>query len=131
MEGAKWNRQEKCLAELSDKNLYDKLPIILFQPAVIPRLETPLTPQTKNQEQNHTEGKNKPFDATAIPSIQESKIGIPYSYACPVYRTSERQGTISTTGHSSNYILDLVLPSNLPSNHWVLRGVASLTQVDD
>ena len=52
-------------------------------------------------------------------------------YWCPVYRTSQRSGTLSTTGHSSNYILDLLLPSSHPPQHWVCRGTAALTQLDD
>lgn len=31
-------------------------------------------------------------------------------YSCPVYRTALRQGDTTSTGHSTNYILNIPLP---------------------
>ena len=53
------------------------------------------------------------------------------SYACPLYRTSARAGTLSSTGLSTNYVTAIQLPSAHKSDFWVSRGVALLCQLDE
>lgn len=52
-------------------------------------------------------------------------------YICPLYKTSIRAGTLSTTGHSTNFVVALLLPSKENQSYWILKGTASLTQITD
>ncbi|XP_042301519.1 LOW QUALITY PROTEIN: dynein axonemal heavy chain 14 [Sceloporus undulatus] len=52
-------------------------------------------------------------------------------YECPLYRTPQRLGMLSSTGVSTNFVTAVNLPSLVAPSHWITRGVALLCQLDD
>jgi len=46
-------------------------------------------------------------------------------YMCPVYKVLSRTGTLSTTGHSTNFVQYIELPSKEDQAKWVRGGVAA------
>ncbi|XP_055022499.1 LOW QUALITY PROTEIN: dynein axonemal heavy chain 6-like [Boleophthalmus pectinirostris] len=81
--------------------------------------------------------------ADALPRVMNSMLPVvhfepqqnytpdPKLYEAPLYKTSARAGTLSTTGHSTNFVVTVMLPSSQPSDYWISKASALLCQLDD
>ena len=96
VDGARWDRQAKCLEESEPGVMYSPMPVIHFNP--VANYEPP-----------------------------------PTEYQCPLYKTSVRAGVLSTTGQSTNYVLNVSLPirEGTDEDHWILEGVSLLCMLND
>jgi dynein heavy chain len=111
MEGARWDHSTHVIEESHPRELFVAMPFIHLSPG----------------------------DKTSIAAVEGvpeqytgSLSGKAHVYMCPVYKTSFRQGVLSTTGHSTNFVMFMRLPiaERHKQKHWIKRGVAMLTQLD-
>jgi dynein heavy chain, axonemal len=111
MEGARWDIKHHVIAESYPRELFIAMPLIHLYPK--PRVDVPVVEGVPEQ---YTGSLN----------------GTAHVYLCPVYKTSFRQGTLSTTGHSTNFVMFIRIPmaAEHKQKHWIKRGVALLTQLD-
>ena len=70
-----------------------------------------------------------PMTYVQLLPVQSDKLSTYPHYECPVYRTTARRGTLSTTGHSTNFVMFMRLPTDQPSSHWIARGVALINSL--
>jgi len=65
----------------------------------------------------------KPAEATKLTTYPH--------YECPCYRTTERRGVLATTGHSSNFVMFIRVPTSYAKEHWITAGVALFNSLSD
>lgn len=67
----------------------------------------------------------------ALKPTTDSKQGGAMFYECPLYKTMDRRGVLSTTGHSTNFVITVNLPSKENPQFWIKRGVALFTMTNE
>jgi dynein heavy chain len=100
--GAKWSPKDQILVEPEPGEMFCQMPIIHFIPE-----ETPPAVISPNASPK----KDVTFNRSESEEIEAERF-----YSCPVYKTSERAGTLSTTGQSTNFILAVSLPCGYQMN---------------
>ncbi|XP_062828664.1 dynein axonemal heavy chain 14 isoform X3 [Anolis carolinensis] len=104
IDGACWSPITESLEELELHERFHALPDILFLP----------------QKMDHN---------SRCHYLEEEAVLL--IYECPLYRTPQRSGMLSSTGVSTNFITAVSLPTLIAPSHWITRGVAMLCQLDD
>eukprot|EP00388_Colpodella_angusta_P004961 GDKJ01015752.1.p1 GENE.GDKJ01015752.1~~GDKJ01015752.1.p1 ORF type:complete len:1362 (+),score=365.83 GDKJ01015752.1:613-4086(+) len=144
MDGARWDDELGQVNEALPKKLFDEMPVVWLRPIESVKFQQ----KAKLRSIRNGTIKNKPEEVGLSPELvslldQLAPFMPEHFYECPVYKTSRRAGTLSTTGHSTNYVLPVRLPiANPPtgkvdmntvvkdSDYWTRRSVALLTQLD-
>ena len=72
-----------------------------------------------------------PFPVIWLEPFLTVNLNLEGTYQCPLYKTSLRAGELSTTGHSTNFVLFMNLPSKQHGDYWIRRGAALLCMTDD
>ncbi|CAM9175434.1 unnamed protein product [Chrysoparadoxa australica] len=110
VEGARWNAGIHALDESRPRELVTGMPYIHMEPRRKEDLSIPI----------------------GLDALYTGKAnGNAHVYQCPVYKTNVRQGQLSTTGHSTNFVMFINLPMapEHSQKHWIKRGVAMIGEL--
>ncbi len=79
-----------------------------------------------NHKLDHSKNRELYTDMPLIHLIPVVNRKIPEEgvYHCPLYKVLSRQGSLSTTGHSTNFVLFVELPTTEDDSIWIKAGVA-------
>jgi len=97
IEGAVWDDKRHMIAPPRPKELFSSMPTFWLEPI-----------------------QNRQYDSMAFRKTTAAD-GI---YQCPLYKVLTRAGTLLTTGHSTNYVMNMELPSDQEPDLWIRAGVA-------
>lgn len=137
-DGARFDMREMTVEESFPKILYDNVPYVSvwYSPIMFGGM-MPTKPIRRpfNDQRQHLITANKAylslrFQIWLIPMRKEEIEERP-CYVCPLYKTAERRGVLSTTGHSTNFVIAISVPTVKPPDHWIIRGVAMLCQLSE
>lgn len=71
------------------------------------------------------------FPIIWLEPILEEELKIDKAFHAPLYKTSVRAGELSTTGHSTNFVMYLHVACEKDADYWVRRGAALLCMTDN
>ena len=111
LEGARWDWDTHILTDSNRGELFTRMPTIWLEPVV--KGTKPVAFELNELNQNDPD--SEMLDV----------------YHCPVYKTTARYGVLSTTGHSTNFIFALDLPTLEQNEKWIRAGVAMLCALSD
>ncbi|XP_063958044.1 dynein axonemal heavy chain 6-like isoform X2 [Lytechinus pictus] len=121
LDGARFDPFNHTIKDSRPEERFCRLPEVHFIPTQIPpEGMIPPTPSTSAPTPT------PPQSATS--SVRRRNYPV---YECPLYRTSARSGTLSSTGLSTNFVTSIDLPTEQSPDFWIRRGVALLCQLDD
>jgi dynein heavy chain len=72
-----------------------------------------------------------PAPAILVLPTKDKRPNSSSEYQCPVYKTMERKGVLSTTGHSTNFIMHIDVFTDVDPKMWIKRGVALICQLNE
>jgi len=107
LEGARWDAAAQSLAESRPKELFTPFPVMWMLPEEEKQAEPAAAAAAATEQQTLA-------TTAAVPSV----------YKCPVYKILTRRGTLSTTGHSTNFVIFVNLPTKAPPSKWIKASVA-------
>ena len=111
LEGAEWSNDLMGLVDSRPRVLLTPMASIWLKPKVNSKTEV--------------QGEDTSDDSMA--KQDEARM-----YKMPLYNTSCRFGTLSTTGHSTNFIKHLVISAgSQDASYWTKRGAAAFLQESD
>jgi hypothetical protein len=121
------------LTEPLPRVMFSPLPVIHMEPVdslLGQREQHPALARQQQQDNCAAEEEAGPLGGprgNSSSSIQERGW-----YPCPLYKTSQRSGALSTRGVSTNFVVHMLLPTD-PDSHpssWVQQGVAALCALE-
>ena len=125
VEAARWDQRSKMLKQARPSQLLEPMPLLHLLPS-----QAAATGATAAEGHGASGAGRRRSDGEDVGASGRGLAG-PCIYDCPLYKTSARQGTVSTTGQSSNLVIIVQLPAHGEPGAWVLQGTCLLCQTDD
>ncbi|WIA37814.1 hypothetical protein OEZ86_014676 [Tetradesmus obliquus] len=138
LEAARWDKAANCLAEPAPGEMCSQLPVLHLIPYDTADNELPASSTTAAAAgSRHAQRSTGSTAAAAAAAAAQARKLMQAGPHCefPVYKTPGRAsaGGLSTTGHSTNFLLhmSLPIPAGSTQQFWLLQGVAVLCSLDD